>query len=322
MNRTERFYKIDQLLKDRKLVTFAQFQEALDVSRATLKRDLEYMRERFNAPIEYVRSSNGYRFGKPRAGPRYELPGLWFNAAEIYALLTTLQLLGNLQPGELGAQAGTLVERLRAILGSGDHTWQEVERRIRIFQPERRTGDTAWFSVIAAALLKRSRLFIRHYNRNEDRVTEREVSPQRLVHYRDNWYLDAYCHLRQDLRSFSVDAIQHAELRDGKAKEIPKAELDEYLGSGYGIFAGRKVEWASLKFTPRAARWVSAQRWYPDERHRVESDGSYILEVPYADDRELVMEILKHGPDVEVLAPASLRQRVADSHKEAARRYD
>jgi predicted DNA-binding transcriptional regulator YafY len=322
MDRTERFYKIDQLLKGGKSVSFARLSEIVGVSRATLKRDLVYMRDRLNAPIEYVRSSNGYRFGKPRAGPRYELPGLWFNAAEIYALLTTLQLLENLQPGELGAHAGSLVERLHAILGSGDHTWQEVERRIRIFQPERRTGDTAWFSVIAAALLKRSRLFVRHYNRNEDRVTEREVSPQRLVHYRDNWYLDAYCHLREDLRSFAVDAIQNAVLRDAEAKEVPKAELDEYLGSGYGIFAGRRVEWASLKFTPKAARWVSVQCWHPDERHRVESDGSYILELPYADDRELVMEILKHGPDVEVLAPASLRKRVADSHKEAARRYD
>jgi len=322
VDRTERFYKIDQLLKGSKVATFAQFQETLNVSRATLKRDLEYMRSRFNAPIEYVRSANGYRFGKPRAGPRYELPGLWFNAAEIYALLTTLQLLGNLQPGELGAQAGSLVERLRAILGSGDHTWQEVERRIRIFQPERREGNADWFSVIAAALLKRTRLFIRHYNRGDDRTTEREVSPQRLVHYRDNWYLDAWCHLRNDLRSFSVDAIQNAELRDTKAKDVPKADLDAYLGSGYGIFAGRKVEWATLKFTPKTARWVSAQRWHPDERHRLESDGSYILEVPYADDRELVMEILKHGPDVEVLSPPSLRRRVADSHKEAARRYD
>lgn len=322
MDRTERFYKIDQLLKDSKVVTFARFQESLGVSRATLKRDLEYMRSRLNAPIEWDRIANGYRFGKPRTGPRYELPGLWFNATEIYALLTTLQLLGNLQPGELGGESSALVERLRAILGSGDHTWQEVEKRIRIFQPERRKGNTAWFSVIAAALLKRTRLFIRHYNRNEDRTTEREVSPQRLVHYRDNWYLDAWCHLRNDLRSFSVDAIQNAELRDSRAKDVPKADLDAYLGSGYGIFAGRKVELATLKFTPKAARWVSAQRWHPDERHRVESDGSYILEVPYADDRELVMEILKYGPDVEVLAPSSLRQRVADSHKEAARRYD
>jgi predicted DNA-binding transcriptional regulator YafY len=321
VDRTERFYKIDQLLKDSKVVSFTRFQEALGVSRATLKRDLVYMRDRFNAPIQFDRASNGYRFGKPRAGPRYELPGLWFNATEIYALLTTLQLLGNLQPGVLGAQVPALVERLRAILGSGDHSWKEVEKRIRIFQPERREGDAAWFSVIAAALLKRSRLFIRHYNRNEDRITEREVSPQRLVHYRDNWYLDAYCHLREDLRSFAVDAIQNAILKDTNAMEVSKAELDEYLGSGYGIFAGRKVEWASLKFAPKPARWVSAQRWHPDERHRVESDGSYVLEIPYADDRELIMDIMKFGPDVEVLAPVSLRQRVADALALAARQY-
>jgi predicted DNA-binding transcriptional regulator YafY len=322
MDRTERFYKIDQLLKDSKVVTFARFQEALGVSRATLKRDLVYMRDRFNAPIEFDRHANGYRFGKPRAGPRYELPGLWFNATEIYALLTTLQLLSNLQPGLLGAQVPSLVERLRAILGSGDHSWQEVEKRIRIFQPEQRQSNAAWFSVIAAALLKRSRLWIRHYNRNEDRVTEREVSPQRLVLYRDNWYLDGYCHLRENLRSFAVDAIQNAILKDTHAREVPKPELDEYLGSGYGIFAGRKVEWATLKFTPRAARWVSAQRWHPEERHCVEKDGSYLLEIPYADDRELVMEIMKFGPEVEVRAPTSLRRRVAELLREALRRYD
>jgi predicted DNA-binding transcriptional regulator YafY len=141
------------------------------------------------------------------------------------------------------------------------------------------------------------------------------------VHYRDNWYLDAYCHLREDLRSFAVDAIQNALMKDTHAKEVPKAELDEYLGSGYGIFAGRKVAWATLKFTARAARWVSAQRWHPDERHRIEKDGSYVLEIPYADDRELVMEIMRFGPEVEVLAPVELRQHVADLIKEAGRPY-
>lgn len=322
MDRTERFYRIDQLLKESKVVTFVRLLETLGVSRATLKRDLLYMRDRFNAPIEFDRKGNGYRFGKPRVGPRYELPGLWFNASEIYALLTTLQLFGNLDSGHLGAHVPALIERLRAILGSTDHSFQEVQKRIRIFQPERREGDTAWFSVIAAGLLKRSRLFIRHYNRAEDRTTEREVSPQRLAHYRDNWYLDAYCHLRNDLRSFSVDAIQNAVLRETKAEEIPATELDKHLGSGYGIFAGPNVEWATLKFTPSCARWVSVQRWHPEERHRIEKDGSYLLELPYADDRELVMEILKFGPDVEVMAPSTLRRRVKMAHAESARQYE
>jgi predicted DNA-binding transcriptional regulator YafY len=321
MDRTERFYKIDQLLKGCRGLSFDRLVEALGVSRATLKRDLLYMRDRFNAPIEYDRDINAYRFGKPRAGPRYELPGLWFNASEVFALLTTLRLLGDLQPGLLADQVVGLVSRLREVAGGEDHDWKEIEKRIRIFQPERRQGDPAPFPIVAAALLKRRRLQIRHYNRGEDRTTEREVSPQRLVHYRDNWYLDAYCHLREGLRSFAVDAIQAATLGDTKAREVPSRELDEYLASGYGIFAGAKLEWATLKFSPKAARWVASQTWHPDQRQRVESDGSYVLEVPYADDRELVMEILKFGVDVEVLAPPALRSKVIEILKDAAKAY-
>jgi predicted DNA-binding transcriptional regulator YafY len=322
MDRTERFYKIDHLLTDRKVVSFAVLQDSLGTSRATLKRDIEYMRDRFNAPIEYDREANGYRFGKPRSGPRYELPGLWFSAAEIHALLSTLQLLGNLQPGLLDGHVVPLIGRLRAILGRRDHSWQEVEKRIRIFQPGRRESKAAHFSIVAAALLKRARLWIRHYNRSEDRETEREISPQRLIHYRENWYVDAYCHMREGLRSFAVDAIRDAVLRDTRAKEIPKAELDGHLASGYGIFAGRNVEWATLKFTAQAARWIAVQIWHPKQRARVEKDGSYVLELPYADDRELVMEILKYGADVEVLEPAALRKRVGDAIKLAAQRYE
>jgi len=321
MDRLERFYKIDQLLKERQVVSFALFKEKLGISRASVKRDLEYMRSRFHAPIEYDRKANGYRFVEPSTGPRYELPGLWFNAAEIHALLTTLQLLSGLQPGLLDGQVSPVIARLRAILGSGDHSWEEVLKRIKIFQPERREGKAAHFSVIAAALLKRTRVWIRHYNRKDDRETEREISPQRLVHYRDNWYVDGYCHVREDLRSFAVDAIRAAELREARAKEIPAAELDEHLASGYGIFAGRDVRWAELRFTAEAARWVSAQLWHPKQRARVEADGSYVLEIPYAHEPELVMEILKYGADVEVVAPKSLRERVAGDLKRAAGRY-
>jgi predicted DNA-binding transcriptional regulator YafY len=321
MERLERFYKIHQLLTDRKSVPFSVFQDALGVSRATLKRDLEYMRSSFNAPIEYDREANGYRFGKPRTGPRYELPGLWFNASEVLALLTMLQMLTSLQPGLLDGQVSPLVDRLRAILGSGDHSWQEVEKRIRILMPGRREGKTDHFSILAAALLKRMRLKITHYNRKDDRESEREISPQRLVHYRDNWYLDAYCHTKQALRSFAVDAIRDARMLDTKAREMPKAELDEYLKSGYGIFGGRDVEWATLRFTPEAARWVSTQSWHSKQRARFEADGSYVLEIPYANDRELLMDILKYGADVEVVGPAGLRKKVAQTLGDAARRY-
>jgi predicted DNA-binding transcriptional regulator YafY len=321
MDRLERFYKIDQLLKERRLVSFADFMKELGMSRASVKRDIEYMRSRFNAPIEYDAEANGYRFGAPRSGPRYELPGLWFSPDEAYALLSMHSLLAEVQPGLLEPHVAPLQARLRAILG-GEPAWKDIEKRIRIFQPERRGSPSRYFGVVATAVLKRSRLWIRHYNRKDDRASEREISPQRLVHYRDNWYVDAYCHLREDLRSFAVDAIRAAELRGARAKEIPAAELDAHLGAGYGIFAGKEVQWAVLRFTPQAARWVSAQTWHPKQRSRYEADGAYVLEVPYAHDQELLMEILKFGADVEVLGPDALRARAAEALRNAARRYD
>lgn len=320
MDRTERFYKIDQLL-DSGARSFTELQKTLGVSRATLKRDLEYMRNRFNAPIEYDRDSNGYRFGKARSGPRYELPGLWFSAAELHALLTMQHLLENLQPGLLGPHIKPLLSRLSAILGTGDHAQEEVARRVRVLHLAAREMKHEHFGTVAQAVMKRRRLHIKHYNRMEDQHTERDISLQRLVHYRDNWYVDAYCHLRQDLRSFSVDAMQDAQLLDARAKEVPKGELDEYLKSGYGIFSGREVTWAKLRFSPKAARWVAKQSWHGKQRSAFDADGSYVLEFPYTDDRELLMDVLRHGEDVEVLEPASLRKRVAEALVAAAGIY-
>src|SRR2546429_1445202 len=180
MERLERFYKIDQLLKDRRPVWFSALRSSLGVSAATLKLDLEYMRERFHAPIEWDRETNGYRFGKPRTGPRYELPGLWFNAGEAYALLSMHTLLAELQPGLLEAHVGPLQERLRAILG-GEPAWKDIEKRIRIFQPERRGAPAEHFGIVAAAVIRRIRLPVRHYKRAEHRQTGREIPPQRPV---------------------------------------------------------------------------------------------------------------------------------------------
>ena len=322
MDRTERFYKIHQLLAARAAVRISEFLDALGVSRATFKRDLEYMRGRLNAPIEWDRERRGYRFaGSAAEAGRYQLPGLWFNPSEIRALLTMQHLLADLQPGLLEPHVEPLLARLRALLGSGEHSAEEVERRIRIIHLGARRLALPQFELVANAVLNRQRLHIVYVSRSSNERTERDISPQRLVHYRENWYCDAWCHLRQDVRSFAVDAIQSAQLLDQKAKSVPDRELDEVLAAGYGIFSGRKTTWAKLRFTPERARWVSAEQWHPRQKGRFERDGSYLLELPFSDHRELAMDILRHGPHVEVLEPASLREAVKEQLAAALKQY-
>lgn len=322
MDRTERFYKIQGLLERKGSVRLDEFLAELSISRATFKRDLEYLRDRLHAPIEWDRETRGYRFTRPSPdAPRFQLPGLWFNASEIRALLTMQHLLANLQPGLLGPHVQPLLARLRQLLDTGDHPAAEIERRIRIIHLGARELSLPHFEVVANAVLARTRLALVYRARGRGEVTEREVSPQRLVHYRENWYLDAWCHLREDIRSFSVDAIEKATALEERAREVPERELDEVLAAGYGIFSGRRTTWASLRFTPERARWVSAERWHPQQRGRHEPDGSYVLEVPYSDPRELVMDVLRYGPDVEVLAPDDLRVAVRDQLARAVARY-
>ena len=177
------------------------------------------------------------------------------------------------------------------------------------------------FETLSFGLLNRRRLRIRHLRRQTGQETERLVSPQRLVHYRYNWYLDTWCHTRNDIRIFAVDAISAAQALGDAAREVPDERLDEVLRAGYGIFAGQAVDRAVLRFTPSRARWVASEAWHSQQVGRIEADGSYVLEVPYSQEPELVMDILKYGSDVEVLSPPSLRQRVADELAAAASRY-
>lgn len=314
MDRTERFHLIDMLLSNHGVVSFQTLLERLEVSPATLKRDLEYLRNRLNAPIVWDREAGGYRFDRGgEAGGQYELPGLWFSAEEIHALLTMQHLLANLNAGGLlGPHIQPLMARLTALLGSSRHPAEEVRRRIKLIPIAARRLSLDHFAAIGSALLRRKRLHITYYAKGRNESSEREVSPQRLVHYRENWYLDAWCHLRRGLRSFAVDGVRRAEILERAARDVPEKRLDAVLGSGYGIFSGRRVCWARLRFSPERARWVALEQWHPRQRGRLLKDGRYELTLPYSDDRELVMDILRHVPEVQVLAPAALRQHVAE----------
>jgi predicted DNA-binding transcriptional regulator YafY len=322
MNNMERVYKISNLLHSRGVVSTDDFLQELEISLATLKRDLAYMKNSLNAPIEWDAYERGYKFKKQGVGPKFELPGMWFSQEETTALVTMQHLLSSLdQGGLIGPHIAPLMTKIDAILGNGETSSKELRKRIKLISLGSRKNTSTFFADIGNALLKRERIEILFYTKDRDVEETRVISPQRLIHYRENWYLDAYCHKREALRSFSLDGIRTVTLVNEKCKDITESELSEHFTKSYGIFSGGADKTAKLKFTPKAARWVSGESWHPEQRGRFENDGYYILEFEYSQDPELIMDILKHGDEVEVLAPADLKKKVISKIENSLKKY-
>lgn len=318
MSEFVRLFQYMRLFSARRAIPALELQQTLEVSRATFNRDIAKLRDQLGVPIVFDRDRGGYRL---EPGDHHELPGLWFGPEEIQALVTIQHLLEQLEPGMLGPKLRPLQNRLAQLMHSHGLGKQDVARRIRLLHAGKRRLQARHFEAVAAGTLGRKQLQVQHFNRQSGRKTERVLSPQRLVHYRDNWYVDAWCHLREDLRSFSIDALSDVHVLDEAAREIDDSALDGKLGAGYGIFGGAPLAWAVLRFTPGRARWVRREQWHPKQQGRDEPDGGYLLEVPYSDDREILGDILRFGADVEVLAPAELRRKVHATTLAIAARY-
>ncbi|MCU7842374.1 MAG: transcriptional regulator [Candidatus Thiodiazotropha sp. (ex Monitilora ramsayi)] len=320
MDRFDRIFELNRILQSARYpVSRQRLEEALECSRATVKRLIEEMRLYLNAPIVYDRKLNGYHYDRSE-GEMYELPGLWFNASELQALLAVQQLLENVQPGLLENHLQPLRRKIDELLSRQPGSGASVMGRIRLLKSAARSAGPH-FSQIAGALAARQRLKLVYYSRAHDSLSEREISPQRLTHYRDNWYLDAWCHLRNGLRTFSLDAIREVHSLTDSVKELEESVLDAHYTDAYGIFSGAATHWAVLRFAPSRARWVSMETWHPQQRSHWLDDGRYELSLPYSQPDELIMDLLRFGPDVEVVEPASLRQAVAARLRAAADIY-
>lgn len=318
MDRFDRIYALYKILNSRRTpISRQMLEQKLESSRATVQRTIEDLRTYLGAPIQYDRERNGYYLDGEVS---FELPGLWFNPAEIHALLASHQLLSQTQPGLFDEELAPLRKRVEAILAHRKAGNRDLIGRIRILQMAPRPVDLDAFRGIASATVNRERLKVLYHGRERDAVTERWLSPQRLVHYRSNWYLDAWCHLRRALRSFSLDRL-HVVAVEGGAKEVASENLDRHFTTAYGIFAGQPKHTAVLRFTSAAARWVADEQWHPQQESHVQEDGSVELRIPYNDPRELIMDILKYGAEVEVLRPAGLRREVAERLRKALATY-
>jgi predicted DNA-binding transcriptional regulator YafY len=228
-----------------------------------------------------------------------------------------MYIVDQIRPSFLADQMKPFQQKLKAIANSSAGELEPISKRVRIVAGATRVVNPASLDTVVRATLARRRLSIVYQSRARATENEREISPGRLIYYRTNWYLDAWCHSAGASRRFAVDAILSVRMLEAPAQEIP---VDPEQ-TGYGIFSGAPVNEAVLRFNAASAAWVISSVWHPDQKLETLADGGAILKVPYSHEKELLMDILRHGADVEVLGPETLRRTIADALAAADKLY-
>lgn len=317
----DRIYELLALLYVRRYpVTSADLAAELECSIPTVKRYLAKLRNQYEAPVRYDFKYQGYVLDKTD-DESIQFPGLWFNVSELHSLLTIHELIDKLDPGFLRTELLPLRSRIEKLLTLRGVNTGELSRRFMFIGIGVRLCCPLTFKLVASAVMERKRLKLRYHSRGRDKQGIRHVSPQRLIYYRGNWYLAVYCHSRRALRTLSLDRMSEVVPQETTCVEIEEEVLHSHFTASFGIFAGQPQQEAVLIFSRESARWVAEERWHPNQQGQWLADGSFELRLPYADERELIMEILRHGPEVRVIAPPELAQAVAERLRQALNRY-
>lgn len=321
MDKWEKVVTLHRLLRrSRYSVPLEKILAELDCSKATFYRIRDFMQSRLGAPVDYDRAHGGYRYIETGDGP-YELPGCWFTKDEIEALLLLDGAIENIHEGYFTELLRPVRKRFEPLVKAQSTSIEKLRERIRIIPMTGRACNRDIFRTVASAIVVRRRITVTHHSLDSDKTLQRDLSPQALVRYRDNWYVDAWCHLRDGLRTFALSRIGKAGYAQGNYRVVPKKILEKFFAASYGIFTGPADKQAVIDFTGAAAREVSCENWHPQQKGEWLSATTYRLTIPYGHHRELVMDILRWGELAEVIEPPDLREIVGTTIEKMREKY-
>ncbi|WP_395374904.1 helix-turn-helix transcriptional regulator [Marinicella sp. W31] len=315
MNKAERIYLLDQILKNSRYpVSKNQLMERLECSQATLYRIVAELRDAYAAPLEST--EQGFYYSREE---HFELPGLRLTSEEIQGLLMVSQLLEDIESDALKMPLQRLLDKVQLILGEHGIT---TRKSIRIVRALSREPDKRIFTTVLSALQSEKNLSIDYRARSTGDTTQRTISPQQLTSYKNAWYLDAWCHLRTGIRSFALEQVDIAKIdNDTDYMPIQSQQLRQHFSSSYGIFSGQASQTASILFDASKAAWASSERWHSQQKLEWQADGSVLIHIPFHHEHELLMDILRYGAAAEVKKPDALRLKMADILNNAAQKY-
>jgi len=301
----------EHFLDAKKPIAMPEILCLLQCSRKTAERVIAECRA-LGTPIEHFRENGHYLYRLTNSPDgAYQLPGIWFHKEELVALFAIQGMIQDIPDGLLSGQLKTLWSRVQAHCESLYLDWDALKDKVKILPIAGRIVEDAHFRCVVEALMKGQRVSICYKSLNAKENLERDVSPLRILRYRDNWYMDAYCHHRNDLRSFALSRITASKLQFIEAQPVSVEKQDLFYAQSYGIFTGAADKVAKVHFTGIAALEVSKELWHPKQESSWPDAQTFELNIPYHKDDELIMDLLRWGELANILSPQELRDRAA-----------
>ena len=312
----ERYVWFDNQTRQKKYPNASKLAAQFELSVKTAQRDIEFMRDRINCPLLYDKNQKGY-FYKNNA---FSLPLTYLSPEELTALLFAQKVLHDLSGGKAGDEITAILQKITSILQQNVPD-KSVENAVSLQLIGNTPAPQACFTPSLEACLKKKCLAFNYYSPASEKETARTVDPYHLVNYMGTWHLIAWCHDREDLRDFVLARMKDTQVLD-EAFSVP-ANFDsrKHLQSAFGIFKGKPKGTVTLRFSPRKSSWIKGQAWHKDQKERYLKDGSLELTFPVSSFAEIMMVILSHGSDVEVIKPKALRTLIKEEAKRIAHLY-
>ena len=271
------------------------------VSLRTAQRDIEFLRDRLQAPLRYDKAAKGYSYGDPG----FYLPQAFFRKDEMIALLFARRLFREIKP-PIREEAAAISSRLDGLFKTT--ALKNVEEAVSFdFGRGTETSGKVFFDLLRA-ITQRRLVLLRLVSREESEAAKREVEPLKLHFSLGAWHLIGISRRRKGANFYPLSRIRRVEVTGGRFLPSKKPfDADVLVRRG---IRGGKVRNARIRFARGKAAWASAQAWHPDQRLQLELDGSVVLELPEALVLEVLGLVLQQGGEVEVVAPRELRDAV------------
>lgn len=288
-----------------------------EISTKTAQRDIDFMRDRLHCPLCYDKSRKGYYY----EDTTFSLPMVYLSSKELTSLLIARRLLKDLSGGYLGEELSSVLRKITGVLSRHMVMEEGMEEPLSFKMIEYSLAPEEVFRTVLEGCLRRHRLRFIYYSPSSDERRERVVDPYHLLNYMGSWHLIGYCHLRKEIRDFSLSRISGAEILEEVFKLPSGFNFQEYLHSSFGIYKGKVQKKVTLRFSPEKSRWIRDQIWHRDQKQRYLKDGSMEISFPVSEFSEIQREILRHGSDVEVIRPKALRRLIKSEAEEILKKY-